>query len=473
MQTANEITNKWATLVAGSALLLNVASAQPQYNAVDIGSLGGSSSFWPDPVYSDVDRGMELTSTNGFSTIALGINNSGQVVGVSYLSDNVTSHAFLYSGCAMTDLGTLGGGGATGTTNSCATAINDNGQIAGISDISSTTNGPDAFLYSGGTMTDLGGICDEYNESYANGINNSGQVVGQALTDCEDGYGKPFLYIGGTMTQLIVPFWVSSTLQSGCYGINASGQIVGYSAAAIPDPNDYGHIIILGNQAFLYSGGGAIDLGSLCGGPDIPATSYAYGINNNGEVVGVSDTIAVGSHAFLWNGIMTDLGTLGSSPSAAYGINTNGQIVGASYLSDNVTCHAFLYSTNSGTMLDLNNLVMNSIGTYLTTAYGINESGQIIANGADGHAYLLTPASQVTPPPPPPPPRFLSITLTNGMVIFTWSTAPCYTYQVQHCWDLSTPCWKDFGGPITATGYTLSTNDAINHPQRFYRVLAQ
>ena len=44
MQTSNGIFGcKWATVLAGSALLLNVASAQPQYNAVDIGSLGGLS----------------------------------------------------------------------------------------------------------------------------------------------------------------------------------------------------------------------------------------------------------------------------------------------------------------------------------------------------------------------------------------------------------------------------------------------
>src|SRR5208337_3612854 len=91
MKTSNEIINKWATLVAGSALLLNVASAQPQYNAVDIGSLGCS------------------------PTTACGINNSGQVVGSSTAivitngTTNMPSHAFLYSGCAMIDLGTLGG----------------------------------------------------------------------------------------------------------------------------------------------------------------------------------------------------------------------------------------------------------------------------------------------------------------------------------------------------------------------------
>jgi len=47
--------------------------------------------------------------------------------------------------------------------------------------------------------------------------------------------------------------------------------------------------------------------------------------------------------------------------------------------------HAFVYS--GGVMYDLNALV--SLGTELNSASGISDSG--IANGSDGHAYLLTP----------------------------------------------------------------------------------
>jgi len=57
----------------------------------------------------------------------------------------------------------------------------------------------------------------------------------------------------------------------------------------------------------------------------------ALGINDNGQVVGVSYIYSGPSHAFVWdadNG-MQDLGTLpGGRSSLAYGINIAGQVAG-------------------------------------------------------------------------------------------------------------------------------------------------
>src|SRR3954447_2074857 len=72
------------------------------------------------------------------------------------------------------------------------------------------------------------------------------------------------------------------------------------------------------------------DLGTLPGG-GYSYDSYAYGINDRGQVVGESRTASARAHAFLWQrGKMRDLGTLSGHNSYAYAINDLGQVVGFS-----------------------------------------------------------------------------------------------------------------------------------------------
>src|SRR5262245_27191896 len=112
------------------------------------------------------------------------------------------------------------------------------------------------------------------------------------------------------------------------------------------------------------------DLGTL---PGYTYSSWAYGINNNAQVVGSSCTTSGACHAFLWDAAtgMQDLGTLpGYTYSVAIGINNNGQVVGYSY-TNGVIYHAFLWDATNG-MQDLGTLP--GFGTSI--AYGINDSGQ-------------------------------------------------------------------------------------------------
>jgi len=108
----------------------------------------------------------------------------------------------------------------------------------------------------------------------------------------------------------------------------------------------------------------AIDLGTLAG-PHY--SSIAWAINNAGQVVGWSDSLAGGGRrGYIWaNGVMTDLGALGDHGSIAYDINDSGQVVGLSEGPDG-SVHAFLWE--NGVMRDL------GVGQ----ALGINNAGEVV-----------------------------------------------------------------------------------------------
>lgn len=267
----------------------------------------------------------DLGTLGGTNSVALGINNLGQVVGQSDTGNPISSiEAFLYSGGPMVGLGAGAG------SDSSARGINDAGQIVG-NFLPQIADGRHGFLLSGGSWLDLGTLGGTI--SSASAINAGGAVVGTSrLGDESD---RAYLINGGPMTSL-------GTLASGtsiATGINGSGQVVGSSHALSGD-----------RHAYLYSGGSMADLGTLGG-----STSQAQDINNSGQVVGRSDITGDTSvHPFLYSaGVMLDLGTLGGSSGTANGINNFGQVVGQS--STGSATHAFLYT--GGAMVDLSELM--------------------------------------------------------------------------------------------------------------------
>jgi probable HAF family extracellular repeat protein len=80
--------------------------------------------------------------TLGVGSAAYGINSAGQVAGVFYTP--TAEHAFLFSGGTMTDLGTLGG------SSSLAYGVNAAGQVVGWASPSGNT-AMHAFLIAAGS----------------------------------------------------------------------------------------------------------------------------------------------------------------------------------------------------------------------------------------------------------------------------------------------------------------------------------
>lgn len=167
------------------------------------------------------------------------------------------------------------------------------------------------------------------------------------------------------------------------YGINNSGQIAGWSVVKGTSPFDFPTPV----NAFRVSPGGLISdpgagLGTLGG-----RNSYAYGINASGQVVGNSDT-SNSYHAFRTSatGLISDPGTdLGSfgTTSYGYGINDSGQVVGDSYFSSGPDAidHAFR-TTATGKISDPGT-DLGTLGGTISKARDINNSGQTV-----GSSYL-------------------------------------------------------------------------------------
>jgi probable HAF family extracellular repeat protein len=155
-------------------------------------------------------------------------------------------------------------------------------------------------------------------------------------------------------------------------------KVVGPAGSSAKGMNGYGQVvgtIQYGSttRAFLYNGTSWANLGTLGG-----ASSYAFGINDSGVVVGQADTSSGRSHAFsYWRGRMTDLGTLGGDSSTATSINNSGVIVGYANVAGG-WAYAFRYQ--SGVMHNLGALPAG-LGSY---AYKINSKGVIAGASYEG-----------------------------------------------------------------------------------------
>lgn len=324
-------------------------------------------------------------SSGSNSDFVSDINSSGQITGYGTTSGG-KQHAFLFSNSQYTDLGTIGSNSA----GSQGISINDSGQIAGqyYPGQNSITR---PFVYSGGTMTDIGLLGGPQGAAYgaASGINNSGVAVGGSTLNA--GNVHAVVWSNGVMTDI----GTLGGTNSAALAISNTGYVVGYSW--LHGDN--------GRHAFIYSNGTMTDLGALASSAD----SRALAVNDAGQAVGYS-VVGNQNHATLWsNGTVTDLGAFSSFGSQAVGINDSGFIIGT-------TTNGLPFLSFNGTAYDLNTLAYSFLTGATGTTEGfyqienvaaINDSNEIVGDGLYydgngnfvGRSFVLTVSVAAVPEP--------------------------------------------------------------------------
>ena len=347
-----------------------------------------------------------------------------------------------------------------------ANAINNSGQIAGAAlptGAAPSSDLSDPYLFSNGTFTDLGDFTSADDVSQAWGINSLGQVVGvtgggaffyngtlNALSPTDifaRGINTAGTIVGytGWAEAFVIQNGVATDLGNGlATAINTSGQIAGASQPpGIPNPST------LTWEATVWQ-------------PDLTPTylgflgtgveSRGYAMNDAGQVAGTSYLTPSYAplHAFLYsNGTMTDIDTFNSDGSWAWGINNNGVVVGMvdDGLFSGYEYDAFVYI--GGTMIDLNTLIASGSNLILLQANGINDSGEIVGDAISTsdntvHGFLLTPIA----------PEITSISPTSG------KPGTVVTIRGKHFSANPKACWVAING-VTATKWAKWTEKEI------------
>ena len=166
---------------------------------------------------------------------ATAINDKGQIVGISGLCDiaagnTSAEHAVLWLSkyAPPIDLGNFDGGLAWNTP----TAINNRGQVVGFGNQRgslATDFNPIAFYWDPSGIQSIPPIGDDSN-SWAWGINLRGVVVGQSFGRADDSLGRAFIYEDGQLTDLNTLIQPNSSLHLQLANdINDEGEIVGFA----------------------------------------------------------------------------------------------------------------------------------------------------------------------------------------------------------------------------------------------------
>ncbi len=372
--------------------------AAPAFNLTDLGLLPGAKISQATAIS---DSGI-VTGYSGSAFSVSNGNNGGRASG--------SAQGFIYSNGVMSGIS-----GATAVNGSAAAwvlplGVSDSGELAGDAESPGAFQ-PIRFVYENGeyqTLTLPTAI-------YFFAMNNAGQVAGGG--DLTPGLVAPCIWQNGVVTTLPVAGhsgWAQGISSNGemAAGDNFTESLSGPAAYVLP-------IVWTNGQPQLAALPSGFDNGAATSVNDTgQAAGLVFQANQAGYNFLEAATTAPPTSAVIMTGGKTTLipPLPGAVASLAMGINDNGWVVGygiddatdfyeVEYLGGynavvpaNADRHAFLWV--GGSTYDLTSLVANAPGWQLTSALGINSSGQIVGSGLIGgeqHAYLLTPISSVLP----------------------------------------------------------------------------
>ncbi|HEX8558432.1 MAG TPA: Calx-beta domain-containing protein [Pyrinomonadaceae bacterium] len=312
------------------------AAQSAAYTAVEVPTLGGDSAglaldecgrvagesvpaggsathpfFWDGAAATDIGTFDDANTTR--KGVAHGLNSAGAAAGTAE-SGGGEQRPFVWTQAAgKSDFGPPGA--------TLPYDINETNTVVGQWEVSQLQDRAFVWTQAAGMQTIT---ADWGTPIAAYGVNNAGHVVGSAQIPSGPLHG--FFKNGAT----VVEIGTLGGRHSHAYDVSDAGVVVGQASASSNAATDIWHAFRWkDDDADNVADASEIqDLGTLGG-----LRSTAYGVNSSGQIVGYSDVSGGGRRAFLWTpgGPMQDLNAL--APTAGWtflearGVNDRGQIV--------------------------------------------------------------------------------------------------------------------------------------------------
>ena len=360
-----------------SLVVAATAAAAPQYQIIDLGVV-------------------QVSDTHSYG---FGVSPAGIAVG---RSGNLTAgQAFTWTqGGGLMGLPILSG------RDSCvANSANDSGIVVGKA-FNANFSGTDLpVIWQSGVVSQL-----PLPPGYATGavfdVNASGVAVGSAGDGLAARRGVIYGVGGAT---IITPTTPNGSYFSTANAINDSGRIVGWGV----DPSDQ---FIRVGIVYDTSTNTTFSIGTFQGAN----SAIAFGVNNNGQIVGISNHYLDLSYPFIWTegvGMVAIPLLEGTNTGTALGVNSAGWVVGLDSLGSSYT--PFLYDgTTIYRLADL--LPAGSGWTLPNYNVSISDNGVIVGTGVHNgatRAFAMVPVPATPTPTPTGTPTPTPAPITTRLVV--------------------------------------------------------